>query len=178
MEKYDILSLFVIKMNEKKYVCESIISGEKYREVLTGKIFNLKDQDEVEKFSIYYRGHENVDCEAKDKIFVLKDEILDKYLEINSQKIEYEYYQEQTCLSFIIDSIIEKPDFFYKMVGEQLKPEEREYIKSLLEKNCYTCANGCCRIEQVDKPVYNCIGWENDRIVGEYKVLKLNRKNK
>jgi len=29
----------------------------------------------------------------------------------------------------------------------------------------------------IEKLIYDCIGWENNRIVGKYKVLKLNRKN-
>ena len=87
------------------------------------------------------------------------------------------YYQEKTELSSLISKVLENPDLFYKKIGDELLPEEREYIKSLLEKSCNTCSNGCCRIEQVDKPVYDCIGWENNRIVGEYKVLKLNRKS-
>ena len=105
-----------------------------------------------------------------------KDDILRKYLEINVPEMEDEYYQEQTNLKSIIDDIIEKPDEFYKMVGEKLTPEERLYIRSLLPKSCDTCSNGYCRVEQVDKPIYDCIGWENNRIIGQYKVLELNRK--
>ena len=93
-------------------------------------------------------------------------------------EIEDEYYQEPTDLCSIIDDVVEQPNVFYRMIGEQLTPEERQYIKSLLPKSCDTCSNGCCRVEQVDKPIYDCIGWENNRIVGQYKVLKLNRKNK
>ena len=107
-----------------------------------------------------------------------KDDILRKYININMPEIEDEYYQEPTDLCSIIDDVVEQPDVFYRMIGEQLTPEERQYIKSLLPKSCDTCSNGCCRVEQVDKPIYDCIGWENNRIVGQYKVLKLNRKNK
>ena len=92
-------------------------------------------------------------------------------------KEEEDYYQEKTELFSLISKTLENPDLFYKKIGEELTIEEREYIKSLLDKSCNTCSNGCCRVEQIDKPVYDCIGWENNRIVGEYKVLKLNRKN-
>jgi len=177
MKKYSVFSLFVIKIDEQKFICECIIPGERYREILTGKKINLKDEYVVEKLSDYYSVLAVMKYKTKEPLMLSKDDILSKYLEINMPKIEDDYYQEQTDLSSIIDDIIEKPDVFYRMVGEQLTLEERQYIKSLIPKSCDTCSNGCCRVEQVDKPIYDCIGWENNRSVGQYKVLKLNRKN-
>lgn len=86
------------------------------------------------------------------------------------------FYQEETDLALIIDKVLEKPAEFYKKVGECLTPEERKYIRSLVHADCDTCNNACCRVEQVDKPIDDCIGWENNRIIGQYKVLSLNRK--
>lgn len=73
-----------------------------------------------------------------------------------------------------------------KTIGEGLTPEERQYIKLLISKSCNTCTNGSCRIQSFEKTGLDeygkpqgssCVGWENNRIIGEYKVLKLNRKN-
>ena len=177
MKKYSVFSLFVIKIDEQKFICECIIPGEKYREILSGKKIELKDKYVVENLSDYYSVLAVMKYKTNEPLMLSKESILSKYIEINMPQKEDDYYQEQTDLSSIIDDIIEKPDVFYRMVGEQLTPEERQYIKSLLQKSCYTCSNGCCRVEQLDKPIYDCIGWENNRIVGQYKVLKLNRKN-
>lgn len=178
MKKYNVFTLFVIKIDEQKFICECTVPGEKYREILTGRKIELKNKYIVEKLSDYYSVLAVINYETKEPLMLSKESILSKYIDINMLQKENDYYEEQTDLSSIIDDIIEKPDEFYKMVGEQLTPEERIYIRSLIPKSCNTCSNGCCRVEQVDKPIYDCIGWENDRLVGKYKVLKLNRKNK
>ena len=178
MKKYNVFGLSVIKLDGQKFICESIIPGEKYREILTGRKFNLKDEYVVEKLSEYYSILEVMNYKTREPLMLSKDNILRKYIDINMPEIEDEYYQEPTDLCSIIDDVVEQPDVFYRMVGEKLTPEERQYIKSLLPKSCDTCSNGCCRVEQVDKRVRDCIGWENNRIVGQYKILKLNRKNK
>ncbi len=70
-------------------------------------------------------------------------------------------------------------------IGKELTPEERLYIKSLVSKSCDTCTNGSCRVESFEKVGLDedgklqgssCLGWENNRIIGEYKMLKLNKK--
>lgn len=176
MKKYNIFSLYVVTINGQKFICESIVPRKEYREILTERKIELKPGDKIEKMINYYPLLEFNNPIPPKPLFLTKENILDEYITINNKKEDIEYYQEQTDLSSIIDDIIEKPDVFYKMVGEQLTPEERQYIESLLSKSCDTCSNMCCRVEQVDKPIYDCIGWENNRIVGQYKVLKLNKK--
>lgn len=178
MKKYSVFSLYVIKNKKQKFICECIVLGEKYKEILTGRKFILKDNYVVKKLSDYYSMLEVMDYTTGEVLTLSKNDILEKYIDINMPEIKDDYYQEQTDLCSIIDDVIEQPDVFYKMVGEQLTPEERRYIKSLLPKSCDTCSNGCCRVEQVDKPIYDCIAWENNSIVGQYKVLNLNKKNK
>ena len=51
MKKYNVFSLSVIKIDDQKFICESIIPGEKYREILTGRKITLKDDYVVEKLS-------------------------------------------------------------------------------------------------------------------------------
>lgn len=177
MKRYNVFRLFVIKVGEQKFICECIVAGEKYKEVLTGRKIELKDKNVVENLSDYYSALAVMRYKTNESLMLSKEDILSQYIKINMSKKEDDYYQEQTDLTSIIDDIIEKPDAFYRMVGEQITPEERQYIKSLLPKNCDTCSNGCCRVEQVDKSIYDCIGWENNEVIGQYKVLKLNRKN-
>lgn len=177
MKRYSVLDLYVIKVNNQKFICECVMPGKKYKEILTGRKIILKDDYLVEKLSEYYSILGVMNYSTGEPLILSKDDILRKYIDINMPEIEDEYYQEPTDLFSIIADIVEQPDVFYRMVGERLTIEERQYIKSLLPKSCNTCSNGCCRVEQVDKPIYNCIGWENNRIVGEYKVLNLNRKN-
>lgn len=176
MKKYSVFNLFVVKVDKIKFICEFIPSKQEYREILTSRKISLKNNYTVEKLSDYYSTLVTMRYKTREPLMLAKDDILRKYLEINAPEMKDEYYQEQTNLKSIIDDIIEKPDEFYKMVGEKLTPEERLYIRSLLPKSCGTCSNGCCRVEQVDKPIYDCIGWENNRVIGQYKVLELNRK--
>jgi len=178
MKKYRVFNLYVVTINKQKFICEPVIYGEEYREIFTKMKITLNDKFMVEILGDYYSVLERIAYSTGEPLMLSKEDILRKYLEINMPKIEDNYYQEQTDLSSIIDDIIEQPDVFYRMVGEQLTPEERQYIKSSLSKSCDTCSNGCCRVEQVDKPLYDCVDWENNVIIGQYKVLKLNRKIK
>lgn len=81
-----------------------------------------------------------------------------------------------TDLETILNNILDNPELFYEKICENLTFEERQFIDNLIEnKSCNTCSNGCCRVENYEKPVDNCIGWENNRLVGKYKVLKQKR---
>ena len=81
-----------------------------------------------------------------------------------------------TSLETLLSAAVEDKDKFFKIIGDTLTPKEREYVKTFIKKkSCYNCVNGTCRIEWYEKPVDNCIGWENNRIVGEYRILKLNK---
>lgn len=61
--------------------------------------------------------------------------------------------------------------------NKEISIQERKHIKLQIEKKCNNCANMSCRVEQYEKPVSDCIGWENNRLVEEYKILKLKRIN-
>ncbi|HHT37898.1 MAG TPA: hypothetical protein GXZ95_00600 [Mollicutes bacterium] len=76
---------------------------------------------------------------------------------------------------------------FTKKVASFLTPDERKYIKKLVkEACCLNCTNGICTIpsnekygvDEKGKPVgHLCLGWENDVIVGQYKVLSKKAKH-
>lgn len=178
MKKYSAFHLYVITINKQKFICEPVIYGEEYKEIFTKKKITLNDKFMVELLSDYYSLLERIVYSTGEPLMLSKEDILKKYIDINRTEVKDSYYQEQTELSLLISRVVKNPDLFYRKIAEELTPEERQYIKSLLPKSCVTCSNGCCRVEHVDKPIYDCSGWENNRIVGEYKVLKLNRKNK
>ena len=63
-----------------------------------------------------------------------------------------------------------------------MPPEERwEIIDSLSNKSCLNCCNGVCDIRTNEKVGldefgnpngHDCVGWENDALVGYTKVLR------
>ena len=85
-------------------------------------------------------------------------------------------YDQKLGLKDSILISVDDKSLFYRSIGDNLTPEEKEYIKLQIEKSCTTCANMTCRVEQYEKPISDCVGWENNRVIGEYKVLKLTRK--
>lgn len=64
-----------------------------------------------------------------------------------------------------------------------LSPKERlSIIDKLINKGCVNCRNGLCRIESYEKVGYDedgnlegyqCLGWNNEKIVGKSKILKI-----
>ena len=75
---------------------------------------------------------------------------------------------------------------YYAQVAKGLTPAERAEVWNLVPRSCSTCTNQSCRVETYEKigldefgkpQGSSCIGWKNDHIIGEYKVLKLSKKN-
>lgn len=89
-----------------------------------------------------------------------------------------------STLDELLEKIGQKPDDFYKKIGEALTPQERMYIIQRLEnKSCMSCVNGSCRVpyhekvrfDVIDRPAgFQCLGWMNHAIVGKSKVLQIN----
>ena len=73
---------------------------------------------------------------------------------------------------------------FYTNICYMLSPEERNFIREhLVNKSCINCTNGCCRVESYEKVGYDsfgnpmgsdCFGWDNSKLIGKSKVLKIN----
>lgn len=75
-------------------------------------------------------------------------------------------------LEDLIAEVMNHPDLFYEAIALALSKEERLYImKSIKNKVCNNCRNNSCRVENNEKPIENCIGWENLSLVGKIKVL-------
>ena len=43
MKKYSVFSLYVIKINKQKFICECIVPDEKYKEILNSRKFEIKN---------------------------------------------------------------------------------------------------------------------------------------
>lgn len=62
---------------------------------------------------------------------------------------------------------------FYEKIANDLTNDEYQFIKKNLDnKDCHTCMNESCKVESYEKPVDDCFGWENKRIIGKSKVLE------
>lgn len=76
-------------------------------------------------------------------------------------------------LEDLISKVIDNPDLFYESIALALSPEERLHImKKIKNKICKTCKNSSCRVENDEKPIENCICWENLSEVGKIKILQ------
>ena len=122
---------------------------------------------------------------------IVDDELVDLTVEQFLEEIpDYENGEERTR-EYLLSNEDTKNRYLIlnknlqKTIGDKLTPEERHEIKLFISKGCSTCLNGSCRIETFEKVGLdengqvqgsNCLGWENNRIIGEYKVLKLKKK--
>lgn len=83
-------------------------------------------------------------------------------------------------LSEVIRKVVDE-DEFYKKTASALTPVEWKYIRNAVKEACCSnCTNGCCTVPSNEKYGVNengkpvghfCLGWQNDIIVGQYKVL-------
>lgn len=82
---------------------------------------------------------------------------------------------QTTKLEDLITKVIDNPDLFYEAIALALSPEERMHImREIKNKVCMTCRNSSCRVENDEKPIENCICWENLSQVGKIKTLGIN----
>ncbi len=122
---------------------------------------------------------------------IIDDELVDLTVEQFLGEIPQYEHGEEITRDYLLSNEDTKNRYvllnknLQKTIGEKLTPEERLYIKSLVSKSCDTCTNGSCRVESFEKVGLDedgkiqgssCLGWENNRIIGEYKMLKLNKK--
>jgi len=76
-------------------------------------------------------------------------------------------------LEDLITKVIDNPELFYESIALALSSEERLHImKEIKNKICKTCKNSSCRVENDEKPIENCICWENLSEVGKIKILQ------
>lgn len=67
----------------------------------------------------------------------------------------------------------------YENIADSLSIDEYIKIKeALVNKTCHSCNNGCCKIATREKPIDNCVSWQNKSIVGKSKVYKISDINK
>ena len=93
MRKYDVYNLKVVKVetptNTKYFICRYNNLTQEYIEVLTGQKIEVKNSENVEPLSNYYSVL-GLHCYGMpgSKLELNKNDILSKYLEINSEELE------------------------------------------------------------------------------------------
>lgn len=119
-------------------------------------------------------------------------ETLDKYKKIE-ETMEQETRDMKITKTYsfplerLIEQIIENPNEFYVELANRLSPEEREYLKQLIENRCCrNCINSSCKIEQCEKVGLDefgkpqgssCLGWNNPELIGKQFILKKSNNN-
>ncbi len=87
-----------------------------------------------------------------------------------------------SSLTDLIERIIDKPSDFYIKLAAVLRPEEREFLRRLIEnRSCMNCTNVSCRVEQSEKVGLDelgqpegssCVSWDNPELVGRQLVIQ------
>ena len=87
------------------------------------------------------------------------EEIYSEYYDTDELSLDYDTEErltakniKSTSLNDIINKILENSYEFYEKVYDELTPEEKVFITSILEnKNCLNCTNGSCRVPYQEK---------------------------
>lgn len=87
-----------------------------------------------------------------------------------------------TSLEDLIGKVIERPKEFYAKLAEALSPEERKYLKKLLQnRSCMNCMNPICKVVTCEKTGLDevgksqgseCLVWDNPELIGRL-LLKM-----
>ena len=92
MRKYNVYNLKVVKVetstNTKYFICRYNNLTQEYIEVLTGQKIEVKNSENVEPLSNYYSILYLTAFDKTEILELTKKDILDKYLEINSEELE------------------------------------------------------------------------------------------
>lgn len=149
-------------------------------------VFNLYYNDNF--FSLIDNG-EGYTCKSYNNSILFYLENRDSSNKDEEIYICYEDLKEQCVsdkfskLEDLINRVVDDPREFYTKICDELTTEERLFIREKLKnKDCTTCLNGSCNVEnyekiglnQYGKPQgYECIGWNNCHLIGKSKVLKI-----
>ena len=118
----------------------------------------------------YYKNKDNF---AKNgEMYICYDDFKEQYISNKFSKLDD-----------LINRVLDKPREFYEKICDELTIEERLFIREKLKnKDCTTCLNGSCNVENYEKiglneygkpQGYECIGWNNCYLIGKSKVLKI-----
>ncbi len=170
----------------------NIYSGECYNSIFVDNLFdNFEDasklaskrNEEIFNKGIGWLDEEDKVAKAKER----RQKTVDKY-----KKLEETLEKRTTdipvsagissSLTALIDKIIEKPSDFYIKLAAALPPEEREFLRKLIEnRSCMNCTNSSCRVEQSEKVGLDeigkpegrsCLAWDNKELVGKQFIIQ------
>lgn len=155
-------NVFNLYYNDKFF--SLIDNGEGY----TCKIYNYYNLFYLENRDSFNKGEE---------MYICYKDLKDQYVSNKFSKLED-----------LINRVVDDPREFYTKICDELTPEERLFIREKLKnKDCTTCINFSCDVENYDKiglneygkpQGYECIGWNNSYLIGKSKVLKIDDINK
>ena len=104
MKKYDIFSLYVVKLSTYYLICSKNLLRNSYIDVLTKERVEVKDESLVTPLLDYYPACCVSNCSNGKHLMLTKDSILKKCLEINVDETIYMYKQD------MIDQVITNPE--------------------------------------------------------------------
>lgn len=197
---YEVVFLYARKDNSPYYEFEQAVPNWSIWRKCTNSVFVNELFDSFEEASKVAFKHNTEILRKKMRRIAFDGNFENNVSKINSEyqetlhkykKIEEKIEQEtcdikiaitsNTTLEDIIDKILKNPSEFYIKLASTLLPQERDYLRGLVEnRGCFNCTNGCCRIEHYEnvgldengKPQgYGCYGWDNYELVGRQKIL-------
>jgi len=124
MKSYSVFNLYVVKRDEHKFICKKS-NSDTYIEFFTKEKIKIDDLNQVKPLSNYYPI-----LSAIKPLKLNKDEILEKYIEINQKENENKITAKEQLDSFVIDA-------WEDYVESQKDKVDMEIInvKELIKKN-------------------------------------------
>ena len=103
MKSYSVFSLYVVKRDEHKFICKKS-NSDTYIEFFTKEKIKIENMNQVESLRDYYPIIAVVDYKNCKPLMLNKNEILNKYIEINQKENEKEITEKDKLDSFVIDA--------------------------------------------------------------------------
>lgn len=128
MKKYDLFNLYVVEFDGIKYICERNIDDNQYNDIFIIKKFNKEDIENIQPLSDYYEILVMKSYLTDEKVYLFKDELLLKFLKINS----YNLYKENR--NNCVDNIIKKQKEYLELFKE-LSIKNPEKAKEIARKS-------------------------------------------
>ena len=138
MEKYNVLDLYVVKMDNYYFICEKLVEDDMYKEIFTNDEFKVEKNQKVEPLKNYYKLLVIKSYAVNESLMLNKKELLLKYAQLNSEHIERDKRNETLeSLSSDVKEYIKDLNKFAKNNSEHAKIEAMDaLIRTGVIKKC------------------------------------------